>query len=302
MEEGDVVGETFMNRWDRGLLGSQQAAFVVDQYASVVLIEDLSWGLTDTRVLHVEADGREMIVKAAGTRNKHIGREITGRQHVPVAFLDRGTVGAVLAADRELNVVVVEYLQGELVEGTEAEYDPEVHRQAGALLAKIHEEPVPADMDYPDYESRMTAKTLTLLDRDHRISASTVGTVRRVLADSARRTTPTAPGHRVLTHGDWQPRNWLIDGATLKIIDFGRFDVRSAESDLGRLAVQQWRGRPDLEQAFLEGYGSAPRDPRTWAVNQIREAVGTAVWAREVGDRAFEQQGHRMLAEALDLY
>lgn len=25
-----------------------------------------------------------------------------------------------------------------------------------------------------------------------------------------------------------------------------------AESDLGRLAVQQWRGRPDLEDAFLE--------------------------------------------------
>lgn len=34
----------------------------------------------------------------------------------------------------------------------------------------------------------------------------------------------------------------------------------------------------------------------------VREAVGTAVWAREVGDHAFEQQGHRMLAEALDLY
>lgn len=291
-----------MNRWDRGLLAAEQAEFIAGRCPPVVLVEDLSWGLTDTRVLHAEANGQAIIVKAAGRRNKHIGREITGRRTMPTVLLRRGAVGAVLAADRDLNVVAVDYLEGQLVEGTDAEYDPGVHRQAGALLAEIHRQPVPESTDSPDYESRMTAKTLALLDRDHRISANTVRAVRQVLADSARRAAQAAPARRVPTHGDWQPRNWLIDGATLKIIDFGRFDVRSAESDLGRLAVQQWRGRPHLEQAFLEGYGSDPRDPRTWAVNQVREAVGTAVWAREVGDRAFERQGHRMLAEALELY
>ncbi|WP_158026060.1 hypothetical protein [Corynebacterium sp. CNJ-954] len=41
---------------------------------------------------------------------------------------------------------------------------------------------------------------------------------------------------------------------------------------------------------------------RSEQVMLAREAVGRPSGAREVGDHAFEQQGHRMLAEALDLY
>lgn len=54
-----------------------------------------------------------------------------------------------------------------------------------------------------------------------------------------------------------------------------------------------------LEAAFIEGYGSDPREPGAWRRNRIREAVGTAAWAYQVGDEAFERQGHRMIAEAL---
>lgn len=32
----------------------------------------------------------------------------------------------------------------------------------------------------------------------------------------------------------------------------------------------------------------------------LREAVSTAAWAYQVGDEAFEKQGHRMLAETLE--
>ena len=34
-------------------------------------------------------------------------------------------------------------------------------------------------------------------------------------------------------------------------------------------------------------------------VDVLREAVGTAVWAYQVGDEPFEKQGHRMLQDAL---
>jgi hypothetical protein len=64
--------------------------------------------------------------------------------------------------------------------------------------------------------------------------------------------------------------------------------------------VQQWRGRPELEQAFLGGYGTDPRSHNVWRIDLLREAVGTAVWAFQVGDEAFEDQGHRMLREALE--
>jgi len=38
----------------------------------------------------------------------------------------------------------------------------------------------------------------------------------------------------------------------------------------------------------LEGYGDDPREPAAWHRNRVREAIGTAVWAYQVGDETFE--------------
>jgi len=34
----------------------------------------------------------------------------------------------------------------------------------------------------------------------------------------------------------------------------------------------------------------------------VHEAIGTAVWAYQVGDERFEKQGHHMITEALALF
>jgi len=111
---------------------------------------------------------------------------------------------------------------------------------------------------------------------------------------------PAAPSSIVPTHGDWQPRNWLVHHGRVSVIDFGRADLRPAHTDFGRLAVQQFRGRSDLEAAFLDGYGADPRDSGAWLRLLISDAVATAVWAHQVGDEPYEQQGHRMIAETLE--
>ena len=108
---------------------------------------------------------------------------------------------------------------------------------------------------------------------------------------------PTPPSPLVPTHGDWQPRNWLVHEDAVRVIDFGRADLRPAHTDLGRLAAQQFRSDRSLERAFLDGYGADPREPAAWLRLRIRDAVGTAAWAYKVGDEAFERQGHRMIAE-----
>lgn len=101
------------------------------------------------------------------------------------------------------------------------------------------------------------------------------------------------------THGDWQPRNWVVHKGVVSVIDLGRADLRPALTDFARLAAQQFRTDPALEAAFLHGYGDDPREPAAWRRNRIREAIATAVWAHQVGDEPFETQGHRMIAEAL---
>ena len=85
------------------------------------------------------------------------------------------------------------------------------------------------------------------------------------------------------------------------VIDLGRADWRPANTDFARLARQQWEGRPDLEAAFLDGYGEDPREAAAWRRALLREAIGTTCWAHVVGDDPFEQQGHRMLRQALEL-
>lgn len=279
-------------RWDGCRLATDsQASWVADVLDEPELLDDYSWGTVDTKVLHVQAAGRELIVKAAGPQNHHIGREITAHETVTEQLVLRGAVGGLVAESRSQNVLVLEYLDGVLVEGTEHEHSPEVHRRAGELLRLLHDHDAKDD---EQYEASATQKAIRLLDRRHRIAPDAEAHLRYAFEGYTPAPTRVGP-----THGDWQPRNWLISGEEVKVIDFGRYAFRPAATDLCRLAVQQWRGRPDLEEAFIEGYGADVRSEPSWSVELLREAVGTAVWAHEVGDRVFEAQGHRMIAEGL---
>jgi len=179
------------------------------------------------------------------------------------------------------------------VEGTDNEWDRATYREAGALLARLHTQLTVVDDG--EFARRQKADTLAWLTRPHRIDPQAVA----VLADEVERW-PTPLSVVVPTHGDWQPRNWLAHGGRLAIIDFGRADLRPAYTDLGRLAAQQFLEQPELEPAFLDGYGSDPRESASWMRLRIREAIGTAAWAFKVGDERYEQQGHQMIAAVVE--
>lgn len=283
-----------MRGWDEDRLLAPQARLVRAWLGDPALVADLSWGQVDTKVLHVRARGRDLIVKAAGPGNHHIGREIDAHLGHTAPLVERGQVARMLHFDRELNVLVLEYLDGELVDGGAEEFSPALHLQAGEAIRAFHSQERRLDHDY---EARVTHKILSWLDREHRIAPAAERDARRRLTHYRPRPIEVVP-----THGDWQPRNWLSHDGELRVIDFGRFEFRPAATDLGRLAVQQWRDEPGLEEAFLRGYGGDPRADEVWRMDLLREAIGTAVWAFQVGDTGFEAQGHRMLAEALERF
>ena len=193
--------------------------------------------------------------------------------------------------DEAALLVVTRFLPGQLVEGSPAAEDPDVHRQAGILLALMHGQPGVVD---EHYEARENRKMIGWPDREHRIAPDVEQRLRDEIA-----AWPEPPATLVPTHGDWQPRNWLVHDGVVSVIDFGRADLRPAYTDLARLAAQEFRRDPALEGAFLDGYGADPRGPDAWHRQQVREAIGTAVWAYSVGDERFEAQGHRMIADAL---
>jgi hypothetical protein len=275
------------------LLSDEQTTLLHRWAPDLRVLADWSWGLTDTVVLHARTGAREVVVKAAGPGNHHIGREISAHRHWVAALTGRGRAPRLLWCDETANLLVTEHVDGELVLGTGAEGEASTYAQAGALLALLHGQASRVDQDY---ECRQNARTLRWLDGPHRIDATTEAELRARVAEF-----PCEPAFLVPTHGDWQPRNWLRHGAEVRVIDFGRADWRPAHTDFARLAAQQFRGRPDLEAAFVDGYGRDPREPAGWHRHLLREAVGTACWAHQVGDVAFEAQGHEMVADVLRL-
>jgi tRNA A-37 threonylcarbamoyl transferase component Bud32 len=274
----------------RSLTPRQRA--LLDQWLPGASVErEHSWGLVETTVLEMKHAGSRFIVKAGGDEDHHIDRELHAHRLWLAPWTSRGRAPALVHADAEAKLLVTQYLPGELVLGSGQDDDPGTFRQAGELLALFHAQAVVTD---DDYERRENDKALAWLSGPHRIAPSVAVLLRARIA-----AWPTPSATLSPTHGDWQPRNWLIHDGIVSVIDFGRAAMRPAMTDFARLAVQDFRRDPNLEAAFLDGYGSDPREPDAWHRTQVREAIGTAAWAYRVGDEPFEAQGHRMIAEVL---
>ncbi|MEJ1088813.1 aminoglycoside phosphotransferase family protein [Microbacterium sp. Mu-80] len=284
-----------MTDWHGGRLSAAQSAWVGERMPDAVLVRDMSWHLVASTVLHVRGSlgGEEVdaVVKAGDATNHHIDREIAAHAGWTDELVSTRHAARLLDAHDGERVMLLDYLPGALVEGTDAEAHIGTYAQAGALLRRLHDQERRVDAEY---EARVNARALRWLDGEHRVDAVVAARARSILSRD-----PAPPVEVVPTHGDWQPRNWLADGDVVRVIDFGRFAFRPAATDLVRLAAQQWRGRPDLEAAFLASYGDDPRDADRSRMNALREAIGTACWAFQVGDAPFEAQGHRMLDAAL---
>ncbi|MFD1212101.1 phosphotransferase, partial [Arthrobacter sp. GCM10027362] len=99
------------------------------------LVEDMSWPLQGITVLHLRTAAGDVVAKASGTSH-HIAREIRAYRQMTAPLA--GRTPALLHADATEHILVASYLPGRLVEGGPQERDPELFRQAGQLLARLH--------------------------------------------------------------------------------------------------------------------------------------------------------------------
>jgi len=254
------------------------------------LVSDLSWPLQDTTVLRITSAGDDLLVKASAT-SIHIHREIWA--HKGHLSHMAGVVPELLHEDVEAGILITRYLPGELVLGTPEERSATTYRQAGALLARFM-----VDMgDSDDYMSHHIQKALGLIDRASGLAPE--AHLHRAHRDLDTMLPTRVP--LVLTHGDYQPRNWLR-GATgaLLLIDFGRAAPRHWTSELPRLESRAFND-PILNNAFFDGLGFEPsaEDAAVHHLERLGLALGTIVWAHDIGDQAFEEEGRGMLARAI---
>jgi Phosphotransferase enzyme family len=275
----------------RDSLSARQRELLDEWLPGARIERRLSWGLVQTTVLEVTRAGERYIVKAGGEQDHHIEREIDAHRLWLHPWTSIGRAPALEFGDPDVKLLVTRYQPGELVLGSHSAGDPGTYQQAGELLALLHDQGV---VTRDDYERQANEKSLAWLAGPHRIAPATVAGLRALIASW-----PEPPAALVPTHGDWQPRNWLMHDGIVAVIDFGRTALRPALTDFARLAAQEFRGRPDLEAAFIAGYGGDPREPDAWFRARVREAIGTAAYACQIGSEPFEAQGHRMIAEVL---
>jgi hypothetical protein len=93
---------------------------------------------------------------------------------------------------------------------------------------------------------------------DHSIRAGYLNEDEQAIVRAARALVPAFEGEvPVPVHRDYCPANWLVtcDGVWAGVIDFefAYWDMRVA--DFTRYPDWDWIGRPDLVEAFFDGYG-----------------------------------------------
>jgi Ser/Thr protein kinase RdoA (MazF antagonist) len=195
----------------------------------------------------VDASGSRWFAKQAADQRSWRSEVRAYRRWVPAL----GTLAPSLkAADRESRLLLLGALPG-----VTPPADAGTHRQAGALLRRLHDVRVggcqrPADQRLANGPLRAVLKKVPgLLSEEQE----------RFAENHLRELESLPPAPMVPCHGDYLTHNWLVDASgTLRVIDFGNARWQIPAAEFARLYFGPWWHRPDLVEAFFEGYGRRP--------------------------------------------
>ena len=241
------------------------------------LVADLSWPYEGSEVYRVrDACGVDHIVKRL-INDQFYAREAAG--HAWARALGPGRGARLEAADPVLRAVIVTFLPGEPMTGViPADREIAAYRQAGHLLALLHQ----AEPPMPD-----TAVLDRLVGRSEQQLAKAARELTGRQRDLARRAATLladlAPELRAVpTHGDFQPRNLLLDPAsgTVAVIDFEKTALAPPVRDLVRLEGGVFARRAKTRAAFYDGYGRElePAERRALRAWVILDSVSALAW------------------------
>lgn len=233
-------------------------------------------GSTQGEVWRVDmCDGTSVVVKTGSAAS--IEREVWGVE----------TAGALGRVPRILGrpstkVLLLSWCPGE------QSAEPEVVREAGAWLRRLHAVPCAYDdpLDLRDALERRRDAWLARAGADLDVSRV------EILRFDAFAGLP-----RVACHRDFTPSNWLWDGEVgLSVVDFGQSRPDARVWDLAKLEAELFRSQPVLREVFHEGYGGLDAEERGRLDTLVLlHGLQTAVWGDTHGDSVFSALGRDIL-------
>jgi Ser/Thr protein kinase RdoA (MazF antagonist) len=268
------------------------------------LLEDASWRQRRSVVLRLrDAGGAEWFLKCHRDRDRFDAELMAYRTWVAAL---QGRAPRLHAFDESLQAMILSALPGQPAAwpalqpgrpGTERTRERAVQRAAGAVLRRLHDG-LPA-VPWPSFAADKMQQFTDL--RPEVAALLTRRQLDAARAEVARLKGIPAPV-RVPCHHDYTPRNWLVHGEAVHVFDFEWSGPDAWVADLARLHLGIWPTRPDLQEAFLRGYGRHLRPADRIALHGC--AVLTGVWlvlkAHETGQPSFEDTNRRALLRLID--
>lgn len=271
------------------LIPAALLASVEQECGPVQEVEDRSWDHGEAQVLHIQGARASCFVKRHRTVDHH-RREVDAYRRWVGGWAD---VPRLLGHVDEPLAIAVSALDGVSALDVTAAELPEVHRQAGAFLARLHA--VAVDDDDITLEDALTRRTLSWSTRaEGRVARQDIARVRAAIEEIL----PVLEGwSRRACHRDFTERNWIWDGRQLRVFDFGISRLDLALTDVERIWSSSWREHPELAEAFWDGYGRRPTSGEEAVLHAYGalQALTTVVWAVDHNDAPFEAAGRDRL-------
>ncbi|MDF2372098.1 MAG: aminoglycoside phosphotransferase family protein [Rhizobiaceae bacterium] len=230
-------------------------------------------------------------------------RELIGLEHYVPALGAQPwwSSPALVAKDAETNVMLMTDVEGEALNTIAATADEEwtMFRLAAKFIRRLHalESCAPdASAATPDLRHRLeNYLTSGLASIDDKTRKWTQG-----LIDQACAAGPIAP---VACHRDFSPRNWLMAQSPTGIITLGVIDWERSGQDLWlydaqRMVYDHWHDKPQLREAYFEGYGRQPTAAEQLQLDAIClvGAIASIPWAQKHRDTHFATLSREIIA------
>lgn len=238
------------------------------------IVSELSGGLTNTNHL-VDVEGVRYVVRIPGTSTELLAVDRVNERHNAAAASVTGVSPRIVEVLDDLDVMVIEYIDGTTM-SAEALRKPEQVRRIAASLGRLHAGP----RFLQDFDMfRLTDFYLGVCsEREIRIPDGFRGHldgVARIERTLARRPLPTVP-----CHNDLLAENYIDDGGQLWIVDFEYSGNNDPTFELGDTA-QECAFDPDLRAALCEAYfdEATPALLARMDLQALMADVGWTLWA-----------------------
>ncbi|MFJ8018743.1 phosphotransferase [Streptomyces sp. NPDC096311] len=268
----------------------------------VHLERDVSHSRPNSRVWELTCAAEIVFTKLAASATA-FGRDTRALREVAPG-MEPGTAPLLLASDPHQQALLLSPVPGRMVKSLSL--TPAVqrmlHRRAGSWLRRFHGGA--GELSAQDHaDAAVEVARAAGCEKHLAGAADLIGPAeRRTVRWHASALGQLGPLPTGFIHGDFQERNWLLDGAlaapVFGAVDLERARPHAAVADLVPLASGSWIGRPDLQTAFLEGYGRVLADGEQWALRCLcaLDAASAISWGVPNGDLEIVARGRAALA------